>query len=136
MNMIIQQGGAGSDHFWKIRKKIMAQGKNEEYELITEEGNPISEPNLSKEYIADFYQELYKAREGTPEYENWTNIIKNKVSEINQEELEDEPEFSTKEIKEAIKSLKRGKSNGPDKLPNEIFIECNATTLEIHKSIF
>ena len=135
MNMIIQQGGAGSDHFWKIRKKILSQGKNDEYELITEEGDLITEPNKTKEYIADFYQKLYKAREGTPEYEHWTKLIKDKVQEVDQDELDDEPDFSTEEIKKAIKTLKRGKSNGPDQIPNEVFIECNPKTLEIHKTM-
>ena len=46
-----------------------------------------------------------------------------------------EPDFTTKELKTAIKSLKRGKSNGPDNIPNEIFIESNPQTMEIHKSI-
>ena len=30
-------------------------------DLITEEGNKITEPTASKEYIADFYEKLYKA---------------------------------------------------------------------------
>ena len=135
MNKIIQEGGAGSDHFWKIRKKILAQGKNDDYDLITEEGIPVTNPEESKEYIANFYENLYKAREGTPEYEEWTNHIKNKVQETAQSELSDEPDFTTEEIKKAVKSLKRGKTNGPDEIPNEIFIESSPTTLEIHKTI-
>ena len=35
-------------------------------------------------------------------------------------------------MKKAIKSLKRGKSNGPDNIPNEIFIESNKQTQNIH----
>ena len=107
--MIIQQGGAGSDHFWKIRKKILSQGKNESYDLITEDGKLVTEPEESKEYIADFYQSLYKARDGTAEYENWTKEITNKVQDIENSELEAEPNFSTDEIKIAIKSLKKKK---------------------------
>ena len=41
MKMITEQGGAGSDHFWRIRKKILSQGKNESYDLISEEGDHI-----------------------------------------------------------------------------------------------
>ena len=82
MNLIIEQGGTGSDHFWKIRKKILAQGKNENYDLIAEDGEKITEPETSKEYIASFYEQLYKAREGTSEYERWTDHIKSKILEI------------------------------------------------------
>ena len=135
MNLIIEQGGAGSDHFWKIRKKILSQGKNETYDLITEEGELITEPEASKEYIANFYEQLYKAREGTPEYEAWTKEIKDKVQEIDESTMTKEPDFTTKELKTAIKSLKRGKTNGPDNIPNEIFIESNPQTIEIHKNI-
>ena len=130
--MIIEKGGAGSDHFWKIRKKILSQGKNETYDLITEEGEHVTDHAKSKEYIANFYENLYKAREGTPEYKEWTDHITNKVQEIEKSELQDEPEFTTEEVKKAIKGIKRGKSNGPDGIPNEIFIESSPETLKIH----
>ena len=135
INLIIKAGGAGSDHFWKIRKKILSQGKNESYDIITEEGELLKDPEENKEYIANFYENLYKAREGTPEYEDWTNLIKAKVQEMDQAELDDEPDFTTNELKKAVKSLKRGKANGPDNLPNELFIESNNATENIHRSM-
>ena len=135
INLIIKEGGAGSDHFWKIRKKILAQGKNETYDLITEEGEHITDSTKSKEYIADFYENLYKAREGTAEYETWTNTIKESVEKMNQSELEEEPDFTQMELKAAIKTLKRGKSNGPDDIPNEVFIESDTETREIHRYV-
>ena len=135
IDLIIKEGGAGSDHFWKIRKKILSQGKNESYEHITESGETISDPELSKESIADYYESLYKAREGTAEYTEWTNHITNTVKSIEKSDLEKEPEFTDEEIKRAIQSLKRGKSNGPDNLPNEILIESNTSTRKIHKEM-
>ena len=135
INLIIKEGGAGSDHFWKIRKKILSQGKNETYDLITEEGEKITEPEQAKEYIANFYENLYKAREGTPEYQDWTNKIKDSVEQMSQKTLEEEPDFTAGEIKKAIKSLKKGKSNGPDGIPNEVYIESNNKTQEIHRYI-
>ena len=122
INLIIKEGGAGSDHFWKIRRKIMSQGRNETYDLITEDGTQITDPEKSKELIADFYENLYQARPGTKEYEQWTKKITDEVHRIKTDTLKAEPEFTNDEYKTAIKSLKRGKSNGPDNLPNEIFI--------------
>ena len=48
----------------------------------------------------------------------------------NQEEM-----ISDKEMQNAIKKLKRKKSLGPDKLPNEIFIEAEAETRKVLKTM-
>ena len=106
INLIIKEGGTNSGHFWKIRRKILSQGKNESYDLITEDGTKITDPEKSKEYIADFYENLYQAREGTREYENWTEHIKNTVNTIENEnkDLPDEPDFTEKEMRQAIKT--------------------------------
>ena len=62
INAIIKHGGAGTDHFWKIRKKILSKGKDEKYDLITEEGEHITDPQKSKDYIADHFEERFQAR--------------------------------------------------------------------------
>ena len=41
-----------------------------------------------------------------------------------------------KEMKTVAKQLKRNKSNGPDDIPNEVFIEANEATLEKFREIF
>ena len=132
---IIREGGAGSNHFWKIRKKILKQGQTDDHDLITEEGKQIKEPEKSKEYIANYYENLYRAREGTDEYKTWTDHIKNTVHTIENKELEEEPEFTKEEMKNTIKSLKRGKGRGPDGIPNEVFIESDSVTSEIHRNM-
>ena len=43
--------------------------------------------------------------------------------------------ISDKEMQNAIKKLKRKKSLGPDKLPNEIFIEAEAETRKVLKTM-
>ena len=54
---------------------------------------------------------------------------------MDQLELEEEPEFTTKEMTTVIKSLRRGKSNGPDGIPNEVFIESTEPNRETHRRI-
>ena len=135
INLIIREGGAGSNHFWKIRKKILSQGKNDNYDLVTEEGQKVTDPEQSKEYIANFYENLYKAREGTEAYEGWTKHIKEHVKQTDNKQLDEEPDFTEEEVKKVIKSLRRGKSNGPDGIPNEVYIESNEFTRQIHREI-
>ncbi len=40
------------------------------------------------------------------------------------------PDITLKELKRAIKQLKRGKSCGPDDIPNELFIEAHSGLLK------
>ena len=135
LNVIIKEGGAGSDHFWKIRKKILNQGRSDNYDIINEEGKKITDPEESKEHIANFYENLYKAREGTKAYQEWTDHIEETVKQMEKKTLQEEEDFTNKEMKIAIRSLKRGKSTGPDGIPNEVFIESDENTRETHREI-
>ena len=135
INRIIKEGGAGSNHFWKIRKKILSQGQNEQYDLVTEEGVKVTDPEQTKEYIANYYESLYRAREGAETYKEWTDHITKCVNDMDNSTLEEEPDFTQKELEKVIKSLKRGKSSGPDGIPNEIFIESTQATRETHRNI-
>ena len=134
---IAREGRSGSDRFWKIRRKIVNQGGDENYDLITEENKLTTDPEESKEYIANFYQNLYKAREGTEQYQHWTDHITNTVKELDDEwkTLPQEPEITEDELKKAIKGLKRGKSTGPDGIPNEMFIESNEQTRALYLKV-
>ena len=88
---------------------------------------------LSYEYIADYYENLYQAREGKIEYQQWTNKIQSKVKEI-EEDLATKPpveKFSKKEMNTTIQHLKRNKANGPDNIPNELFKEADYSTKRI-----
>ena len=50
-----------------MRKKITnTKTKNNTYDTITEEGVTIEDPGETKNHIADFYENLYQAREGKP----------------------------------------------------------------------
>ena len=82
INKIIQEGGTKSNHFWQVRKSIISKNKSIEYDIITEDNITIENPSESKEYIAEYFENLYQAREGKQEYKVWTNLIKNKVKAI------------------------------------------------------
>ena len=130
---IAKEGGVNSREFWRIRKQIL-KGSQIEYDVITEEGEKITDPEDSKEYVAKYFEQLYQAREGRKEYEKWTNLIKKVVSslEIEQTKLPLEENFSMEELNSAIKALKKNKAAGPDKIPNEAIIEANEDTRRIY----
>ena len=122
-------------NFWKLKNQIENQKQKDPYDTITEEGRKITDPQETKDYIAGNYEQLCQAREGTQEYEKWTNHIKHTVRKIEKtlEKAEPPQTIDEKEINNAIKKLKRKKSTGPDNLPNEIFIEANKETREIFR---
>jgi len=134
VNQIIKDGGANSNTFWRTRKKIMNHNKTEEYEIMDEEENVISNPNRAKDHIADYFENLYQAREGENSHKKWTHHINNTVEMIskNTAKSQNETPFSEEELTNSIKKLKRNKSTGPDRMPNEIFIEADETTRKIY----
>ena len=134
---LAKEGGVKSNHFWKIRKKIMQNQPDNDYDTITEDGRTLNDPDETKEYIAQFYENLYQAREGTPEYQRWTDHIKTIVKIVEKQEAKLPPEenFTKKELNKAIKSLKRNKAMGPDKIPNEVFIEADDNTKHLYLEV-
>ena len=135
INKLTREGGVKSDLFWKIRKQLINKSKkDEDYDTITEEGETLHDPEKTKEHIANFYENLYQAREGSPGYEGWTSEITRKVKEIEQKMTKEpnEPEFSNLEIIKVIRSLKGGKAPGPDGIPNEAMKFANNRMLHIY----
>ena len=59
---------------WETKKRTRTDNSLA-YETITEEGTALTDPQKTKEHIADYFENLYQARPGTPEYETWTNHI-------------------------------------------------------------
>ena len=47
-----------------------------EYDLITENDREVQEPEETKEYIAEYYENLYQAREGKDKYKDHLTILK------------------------------------------------------------
>ena len=123
---------------WEARKK--AKGCRElDYNTYSEEGTLIEDPEKTKDHIANYFEQLYQAREGTAPYAEWTNKIKTQVRKNLEKDpdttTETEDQITEKEMNAAIKKLKRNKSLGPDKIPNEIFIEANKETRKVLKEI-
>ena len=123
---------------WDARKKAK-ECNGLEYTTYTEEGEQIKDPTETKEHIANYFEDLYQARESKPEYQKWTEKItrhvKMALNETPSTNCSTENKISDKEMDGIIKKLKRNKSLGPDKIPNEIFIEANRETKQLLKTM-
>ena len=78
MEKIIQEGEVKGNRFWKIKKNIMRTNNQYEYDLITENDREVQEPDETKEYIAEYYANLYQAREGKKNIKNGQKVYKQK----------------------------------------------------------
>ena len=79
---LLDEGGVKSSTFWNIRKQLLNHNKNDAYETRDEEGKTIENPEMAKEHIADYFENLYQAREGEKSHEEWTEHINKTVDEI------------------------------------------------------
>ena len=127
---ILKEGGAKSNTFWDTRRKIIGANKPPEYDTINEEGTKILDPEKSKEHIANYFEQLYRAREADAENETMSQKITTEVQTWAQSPTNTKTQdpITIKELNNAIKRLKKRKSCGPDEIPNEVFIMADHNT--------
>ena len=126
LQRLIMEGGMNSRLFWQRRKELLGQ-KNDEYDLVTEEGIKIEDPTRAKNYIQNYFENLYTPRQTDEPYKHFEKRVYDKINSI-QNDLRNKPPpepFTMKELNQAKKALKNKKACGPDLIPNEIFT--NAT---------
>ena len=114
------------NHIWKVRKKLIGK-KSTTYDTKNEEGTTIADPEKARDHIANYFEELYKAREVSERGKAWTEKIlesnKNTMTRLNRENQL--PPIQEKELETIKKKLKKRKSCGPDNIPNEALIYAN-----------
>ena len=61
VNKLIEERGANSNSFWKIRKRLLRK-KDEKYDLIKETGRKVVNAIDANEYIANYLRPLPSQR--------------------------------------------------------------------------
>ena len=137
LESLVATGGSKSQNFW-ARRKVILRNNTEEYDLVTEDDFVITDPEKAKNEIANYFENLYKPREGVKEYEPWHRYITETVDELNDKYSRENhfTEITMRELKVAIKSLKPNKAVGPDDIPNEVFINAGHKHLKYLLKIF
>ena len=133
-----KEGAAKTIKFWKMKAEAENEKATEPYDTIKEDGTIIKDPEETKNYIAEYYEDLYQARPCKQGYETSTMEIENNIKRIEQE-LESKPkiqDFTIQDLNEVIGKLKKKKAAGPDKLPNEIFTEADQEVRKIYLENF
>ena len=108
INKIIDEEEANSTTFWKIRRRII-KGKTEEYETIDKEGEIGTKPDRAKDHIADYFENLYTAREGDENYQEWTEAINERIEEITREKNDED------DNNEITRGTKQSQKTAPNK---------------------
>ena len=132
VSQIVKGGGIQSDLFWRQLRNTK-RGNSAQYDIKDQEGKKINDPEKAREYVAGYFEELYKpweTEEGDPKHQEMkkTNheVEKSKCNAIN---------ISMKEMKCARKKIKNNKALGPDGIPNEVITKANQQLLEIYRHI-
>ena len=130
---IIKNGGVNSKMFWNLRKQILKTDPNPNHDTIDEEDHIIKDKETAKEHIANYYENLYKAREPREEFAEHSKEIEADNTRIeNYLKSTTQPiPITMKELNEAIKKIKRGKATGPDDIPNEAILNADYKTRRI-----
>ena len=71
---LLNQTKTDPNVIWQTRRKTKANN-DLPYDTVTEDGEVLTEAESTKEYIADYFEQLYQARPGTNEYKEWTQKI-------------------------------------------------------------
>ena len=130
---MVNQGKLNVTNFWKLKASVDKSNGPELYDTITENDERLQNAEETKEYVANYFEQLYQARLSKPEFQKKTSEIENRVSEIedSMKNNRNVPPFTNKELMDAIKRPKRNKATGQDDIPNELFIESNGIMQKI-----
>ena len=66
---MLKDGKLNANNFWRMKSTIEKSKGNEPYDIITEEGNKLEGEEETKEYAANYCEQLYQAWPAKPKYQ-------------------------------------------------------------------
>ena len=115
----IIKGDVNSKNFWDQLKRVGRKETIETVHTINDEGIIIDNPESAKEFIAKYYEDLYQIRIPEVQFTDFDKMVKKKINDLSPA-LEKCETITIRELNDVIKTLKIGKSIGPDNVSNRL----------------
>ena len=115
-------GGFSQTGMWKLKNRLWPKEQDPPMAKLDDKGNLISEPNALKKLYLQHYVERLKHRKIKSDYvENYEKKVG--LWKLRSEKLKETqtPNWSIKDLRSAIKTLKNNKTRDPSGLLNELF---------------
>ena len=122
-NVSNDQGGLSVDKFWKLKKSLSCTDTSRFSVVTPNDIELFSGPAIIKEYQKEFSNRLAhrKIDDSFKSYEEATNKLFNMYLSISSKSRS-EPDFTTTEVYQAMRSLKEDSSAGPNRRPPSLYI--------------
>ena len=107
---------------WKLKNKLIPKNRDSSMAKLDDFGNLVSEPEKLKKLYLDHYAKRLKHRDIKIEYtENYLKKVKLWDLRFTRLKCTKSDDWTKKELKSALTSLKSNKARDPNNLVNELF---------------
>ena len=130
-------GNLAVDKFWKLKKSMSCHDTSRSSIITRNNVELVSGSAIIKEYENEFVNRLAH-RPIDNEFKRYEKLT-NKLFELyikSSTKCKEVPDFTIKEVIEAIKTLRKDSAAGPDKIPPEIFIHAGNGLIELLTDMF
>ena len=137
LRRMMDEGVVNSRSFWNVRRKIKKGNLQDLCAVKNSQGERMFNPEMIKEFTADYFENLYTPSEHEDFNPEWTKCIE----ELNNirlqiDDYQDMPynrPLEPNETAEAAKQLHHNRGVGPDLIPNEFILNSETIQKSTHQ---
>ena len=119
-----EEGGLNSGHLWNLKNKLIPKHSETPAAMINTEGKVLAKPEDILNEAINHYTKVFEKKDIKQGLENFEvereKLCEERLLKASQNKT---PKWTIKDVKNAIKNLKNGKSKDPQGHPNELFKE-------------